>query len=151
LILAGDGPAKAAVEARAAELGVADVSFPGYVQGPDKAQELLDADLYVLATYHGEGCPVSLLEAMAAGVPCITSTIGGIPDVFQDGVNGLMLETVTVASVEEALDKLLGDPEKRSLIGAGNRVEAWEKYESHNATPRIESLYERVAESDERQ
>lgn len=148
LILAGDGPARKALETRVMELGVSDVSFPGYLRGADKAQALLDADIFAFPTYYGEGCPVSLLEAMAAGLPCITNSVGGIPDIFQDGANGVLLDGVSVDTVTNALERLLGDPEQLARIAEHNRKEAWAKYEASVVTQRIESLYKKVAELD---
>lgn len=148
LILAGDGPARKALESHVMESGVSDVLFPGYLRGADKAQTLLDADIFVFPTYYGEGCPVSLLEAMAAGLPCITNSVGGIPDIFQNGVNGVLLDGVSVDAVTYALERLLGDPAQRALIAEHNRKEAWEKYEASVVTQRIELLYQEVAKLD---
>lgn len=147
LIMAGDGPARKALEARVMELGVSDISFPGYLRGGDIAQALLDADIYILPS-HTEGCPVSLLEAMAAGLPCITNSVGGIPDIFRDGANGVLLDGVSVDTVTNALERLLGDPAQCARIAEHNRKEAWEKYEASVVTRRIESLYQKVARLD---
>jgi glycosyltransferase involved in cell wall biosynthesis len=147
LVMAGDGPARNALVARVMALSVSDVSFPGYLRGADTAQALLDADVFVLPSYT-EGCPVSLLEAMAAGLPCITNSVGGIPDIFQDGANGVLLDGVSVDTVTYALVRLLGDPEQLARIAEHNRKEAWEKYEASVVTRRIESLYQKVASLD---
>ncbi len=147
LIMAGDGPARKALEAHVMTLSVSDVSFPGYLKGADTAQALLDADVFVLPSYT-EGCPVSLLEAMAAGLPCITNSVGGIPDIFQDGANGVLLDGVSVDTVTNALERLLGDPEQFARIAEHNRKEAWEKFEASVVTRRIESLYQKVARLD---
>lgn len=147
LIMAGDGPARMALEARVMELGVSDVTFPGYLRGTDTAQALLDADVFVLPSYT-EGCPVTLLEAMAAGLPCITNSVGGIPDIFQDGANGVLLDGVSVDTVTHALERLLGDPAQLSRIAGHNRKESWEKYEASVVTRRIEALYQEVAKLD---
>lgn len=147
LVMAGDGPARKALEMRVDELRLSGVSFPGYLRGTDKAQALADADLYVLPS-HAEGCPVSLLEAMAAGIPCITNSVGGIPDIFRDGVNGVLLNGVSADLVAEAMARLLGDSAGRALIGQYNRDEAWQKYEASAVTRRIESLYLEVAKLD---
>lgn len=148
LVMAGDGPARSALEARVAALAVGDVSFPGYLRGAEKAQALLDADVFAFPTYYGEGCPVSLLEAMAAGLPCITNSVGGIPDIFRDGANGVLLDGVSIDSVTAALEELLRDPARRAAIAEQNRKEAWEKYEAGVVTRRIEALYRAVAKFD---
>lgn len=148
LVMAGDGPARKFLESRVAELGVADVSFPGYLRGDYKAQALVDADLFVLPTTYGEGCPVSLLEAMAAGLPCITNAVGGIPDIFRHDVNGVLLNGVSVDSVTGALVSLLGDPSKCARIAEHNRQEAWKTFSAPAVTRRIETLYNEVSKLD---
>jgi glycosyltransferase involved in cell wall biosynthesis len=148
LVMAGDGPARKDLEKLVVQLGVRDVSFPGYLRGRDKAQTLVNADLFIFPTYYGEGCPISLLEAMASGLPCITNAIGGIPEIFQDGLNGILLNGVTTIAVEEALEKLLGDPGKCALMAENNRVAAWGKYEASIVTKRIQLLYHEVAKFD---
>lgn len=147
LIMAGEGSVRKMLEARVRGLGIADVSFTGYLRGTDKAQTIIDADVFILPSY-SEGCPVSLLEAMAAGLPCITNSVGGIPDIFRDGLNGVLLDGVSVDSVTRALDDLLGDPARRAAIGECNRKEAWERYEAGVVTQRIEAIYRSVAELD---
>lgn len=147
LIMAGDGSVRKVLEARVRELGVADVSFTGYLRGKAKAQTIIDADVFILPSY-SEGCPVSLLEAMAAGLPCITNSVGGIPDIFRDGLNGVLLDGVSVDSVTRALDDLLSDPARRAAIAERNRKEAWERYEAGVVTRRIEAIYRSVAELD---
>jgi glycosyltransferase involved in cell wall biosynthesis len=148
LVMAGEGPARPGLQQRAAQLGLDGVSFPGYIRNAAKAQALVDADLFVLPTYYGEGCPVALLEAMGAGLPCVTNAVGGIPDVFNDGTNGVLLNEVTVDSIADALEELLSDPDRRQEIAKHNRVEAWSRYEARVVIPRIESRLREVANLD---
>jgi len=141
LMMVGDGPARRGLEEWVRRHGISDVQFAGYLRGADKARALLDADLFVFPTYYPEGCPVSLLEAMAAGLPCITNAVGGIPDVFHDGENGILLNGVNVEKLTQAIDYMLRDAGLRERIGQHNRREAWEKYEASVVTRRIEALY----------
>jgi glycosyltransferase involved in cell wall biosynthesis len=145
LVLLGDGPERPALEARAQEAGLAErVDFAGYVRGHEKAQALVDADIFVFPTFYGEGCPVVLLEAMAAGLPVITHGAGGIPDVFEDGRNGILLSTVTDESVADAVRRMLTAPEDRSAIGAHNRREAWAKYEAGVVSGQMLAAYQEL-------
>ena len=145
LVLLGDGPERPALEARAQEAGLAErVDFAGYVRGHEKAQALVDADIFVFPTYYGEGCPVVLLEAMAAGLPVITHGAGGIPDVFEDGRNGILLSTVTGESVADAVRRMLTAPEVRSAIGAHNRREAWARYEAGVVSGQMVEAYQEL-------
>ena len=145
LVLLGDGPERPALEARAQEAGLAErVDFAGYVRGHEKAQALVDADIFVFPTYYGEGCPVVLLEAMAAGLPVITHGAGGIPDVFEDGRNGILLSTVTGESVADAVRRMLTAPEVRSAIGAHNQREAWARYEAGVVSGQMLAAYQEL-------
>ncbi len=147
LILLGDGPEKEGMEHRVAALELGKrVTFAGYKRRGEKAQLLLNSDLFVFPTYYGEGCPVALLEAMAAGLPVITHGAGGIPDLFTDGKNGILLNEVTPALIEQAIDRLLGDETLRKEIGERNRKYAWEHFEAGVVTLAVEDVYRRAAE-----
>ena len=92
LDIAGTGPARAELEATALRRGVgAVVRFHGPLFGAAKAALWRQADLLAFPTYHPEGLPYSLLEAMAAGTPAITCAIAAIPDVMQDRVHGMFV------------------------------------------------------------
>ena len=88
LVCAGEGDIESAGR-QARRLGLGDsVRFPGWIDGEEKRAWLARAALFVLPS-HAEGLPMSLLEAMAAGLPIVASAVGGVPDVVHDGVNGL--------------------------------------------------------------
>lgn len=147
LICAGDGPEAAGMRAWVSRHGLdARVKFPGFVRGREKVQLLVDADIFVFPTYYGEGCPVVLLEAMAAGCAVITGNAGGIPDIFVDGINGIMLRRTTAESVAAALRELLADTDRRMRIGDANRRIAAQRFEAGVACAGIEDSYRRVIE-----
>ena len=147
LVVAGDGPALDELQALVKNLDISDaVTFAGYLKGADKAQTLLDSDLFVFPTYYPEGCPVSLLEAMAAGLPVITSTAGGIPDFFRNGVHGVMLEEIDNGSVTDQLEKLLSDPEALQRIGSDNAEYAWREFEPNAIVGKMMSFYAQASE-----
>lgn len=144
LVVAGDGPARRGAEARATELGIADrVRFTGYVRGAEKANVLMNADIFVFPTRYSEGCPVVLLEAMAAGAYLITNRAGGIADIIKDGEHGILLDTADAKSVQTALRKALRDP-RMMQVRAHNRDAAWRHFEAHRVTPKIEAVYRQV-------
>ena len=85
LVCCGDGEIDAAVKC-AKRLGIADsVTFFNWVEGEQKRQLLLESAIYVLPSYK-EGLPMAVLEAMAAGMPVVSTTVGGIPDAIEDGI-----------------------------------------------------------------
>lgn len=143
LVCAGDGPERGPLERWTNEHGLSNrVAFPGFVRGIDKAQLLLDSDLFVFPTRHGEGCPVSLLEAMAAGLPIITAEAGGIADVFCDGVNGTLLSAQPDhVAVAGALTTMISDMVKMQQIGEANSRAAYTRFEADNWCRMLEADY----------
>jgi len=94
------------------------VMYHGRKYGAEKARYFTDADIFVFPTYYGNECfPLVLLEAMQHGMPCITTNEGGIPDVVQDGVNGIICERQNAELLAAAIEKLLLNPELRKQMG----------------------------------
>ena len=89
LIVAGEGVERSRATEYAENLGVSGINFTGHLQGPEKLNAFRSAALYLFPS-HTEGMPISVLEAMACGLPVVTSRVGGIPDFFVDGVMGYM-------------------------------------------------------------
>lgn len=119
------------------------VSFPGFVRGADKVRLLQTAALLVLPSY-AEGVPVAVLEAMAAGLPVVTTPVGGVPDFFVDGVNGLLTPPGDVPSLAEAISRLLADPDARQTMGAHNRQQALEQFAVPRYVERLLDVYQEV-------
>lgn len=116
LILAGDGEIDA-VKARIDKLGLRErISCPGWVTGELKDRLLYSATVFVLPSYN-EGLPMSILEAMAHGVPIITTPVGGIPDAISDGLTGLIVAPGDVESLSLAIKCLLSDAPLRARLG----------------------------------
>lgn len=145
LMLAGDGPEKTNMQNYVYENNLQDnVEFCGFVRDSKKAKILKSADIFVFPTYYGEGCPVSLLEAMAAGLPIITTPVGGIKDIFINGKHGILLNEVSPKSIRIAIESLLSNKEQLEKIRKTNTKTAWEKYEASIVTKYIEKMYEYV-------
>jgi glycosyltransferase involved in cell wall biosynthesis len=108
--IAGSGPDARRFAADAERLGLQDiVRFVGPVFGDDKQALLAQADVLMLPTYHAEGLPYALLEGMAAGLPAITTRIGGIPDVAVEGVHALFVPPHDPPAVARAIAQLAAD------------------------------------------
>ncbi len=128
VVIAGDGAERAALEQLAGDLDVS-AEFLGAV-GPQRVrEELMRAAAFVLpcrvaANGDLDGIPVAIMEAMAAGVPVVTSRLSGIPELVEDGVTGHLAEPGDVASLVAALRRCLGgDAEHGCLVArAGRRV-----------------------------
>ena len=94
------------------------VIYHGRKYGSEKEHYFTDADIFVFPTYYGNECfPLVLLEAMQHSLPCITTSEGGIPDMVQDGVNGIICERQNAESLAAAIEKLLLNPELRKQMG----------------------------------
>jgi len=145
LILAGDGPERVGIKRWIERHGMAGrVRLPGYVRGKRKAQLLMNGSIFVFPTY-GEGCPVSLLEAMAAGLPVITTPVGGIRDIFVNNENGILLDTVSPERIAMAIETLYNDAILMNKIEVNNRSKAWKNYEANIVTQKIEAIYNEIA------
>jgi glycosyltransferase involved in cell wall biosynthesis len=129
LQVAGNGPLRGELEARAAALGVAgSTSFLGEVSEAAKLGLLRGRPVFVLPSVVArsgdvDGLPVTLLEAMAAGCPVLTTDAGGIRDLVDDGRNGLLARQRDAASLADGLETLLADAGKaHGLAEAGLRT-----------------------------
>lgn len=118
LLVLGDGPERAALERRAAELGVSDrVRFLG-AGTRDDVIALFRAVDAALVTSAWENLPHTLLEALAAGTPVIATAVGGIPEVVHDRENGLLVPAHDVAAIASAIERLLRDDALRASLAA---------------------------------
>src|SRR5215211_6357455 len=109
VLLVGDGPERKALERRARRIGVGDrLRFEGFVAQERLPAVLAHADLLVLPSLYEELGTV-LLEAMQAGLPIVASRTGGIPDVIEDGVNGMLVPPGDPEALARAIDRLLAD------------------------------------------
>jgi glycosyltransferase involved in cell wall biosynthesis len=126
LRIAGDGPDKPALEAEIARLGLhPSVELLGT---RDDVDELLAAaDLFVLSS-DSEGLPMSVLEAMAAGLPVVATAVGGIPELVADRETGMLVPPRDTTALAEAIRKIAGDRELRDRLGAAGRRRAQEEF-----------------------
>lgn len=114
--------------------------FPGFVRGAEKLRLLQEATLLALPSY-AEGVPVAVLEAMAAGLPVVTTPVGGLPDILQDGRNGLFAPVGDVPALAAAICRLLADPALARRMGQANRQQALAEYDLPAYTQKLSALY----------
>ncbi len=116
---------RAAIERRSAELGVADrVRFSGPMPLDTLLPRYRDYDLFVLPTLPGEGIPRVLLEAMAGGLPLVTTRVAGIPSLIRDGDNGLLVDAPSADAVAAAVEQIVASSELRHRLIAGGYATA---------------------------
>lgn len=138
LVLVGDGNQHSNLISEAKKLGLQDVvSFPGEVSNAE--DYLANADIY-LSTSHREGLPLSMLEAMAAGLPIISSNVGGCSDIVVN--NGILFEDNNEEQLLKAMDKLANDESLRNEY-AQNGYAIVNEYDATKCAERYEGLYEK--------
>ena len=106
---------------------------------------LAASDVYVLASIR-EGVPLSLLEAMACGLPVVSTAVGGIPEVIEDGKNGILVPTGDIPAFREALRRILSSPEEAERLGARAAKTAAALYDSRIMYEAYKDLYSNLAD-----
>ena len=140
LLAGGDGDLKNVAE-HAGQLGIQDrITLLGWVQGSQKEDLLARATLFVLPSYN-EGLPMGVLEAMAAGLPVISTTVGGIPDAVEDGVEGLLISPGNVDALCAAIKKLFLSSQLRQQMGEAAVRKVRDQFAPNRVVPKIEALY----------
>jgi glycosyltransferase involved in cell wall biosynthesis len=139
-VIAGDGPERAAATALMAELGLRDrVTLLGWVD--DLPAFYASIDVLVLSSIN-EGTPVAVIEAMAAGRCVVATAVGGVPDVVDDGVTGVLVAANDPDAMAAALLRVASDATLRTAMGAAGRAKA-AAYSYLRLADDIERLYER--------
>lgn len=119
LLLVGDGPLRPAVEEQVAKRNLGDrVEFLG--QRLDIAEILASSHIFALFT-NWEGFPISILEAMRAGLPVVASDVNGVREAVADGSTGFLVDGGDVATFRQRLERLLLDASLRDTLGAAGR------------------------------
>ncbi|MBP0484322.1 glycosyltransferase family 4 protein [Sagittula salina] len=136
LTIIGDGPDRAALERQAQGL---PVRFLGYRSQTEVADALLEADVFVLPSF-AEGLPVVLMEALASGVPVVTTQIAGIPELVDDST-GRLVPPGDADALATALRDLLSDPGRRRAMGQAGRARVAEAFDARQEAARLSALF----------
>ena len=139
LAIVGDGPERAAIAARIAALGIAERAHL-LGSSTDTAPIYRDLDAFVLSSL-AEGTSMSILEAMASGVPVVATAVGGNIDVLDEGRCGLLVPPQQPAALADALYLLLTDREKRERLTRGGRERVLAQYSESSMVSHYEELY----------
>ncbi len=146
LVIVGAGPELEPLRGLTDHLGVGPrVTFTGWVDEVRKWQILECADAYVSSTMH-EGFGLVYLEAMAAGLPVVTSDHGGQVDFLRDDENGYLVPPSDDAAIAHAIRRLKADPDVRRRMRATNLRDA-QDHRSERCARTYEALFERLAEA----
>lgn len=144
LIVAGNGECLIDAKKYVSDKGISNVSFPGFVSGISKDKILTDSHIYILPTYHQEGLPISILEAMAYGLVVITRPVGGIKDFFINEKMGYITESLDPIDYVNYLEKLINNTIRIKEISEYNYQYAKENFWPDKVIVRIEQLYNKI-------
>lgn len=141
LLIVGDGSQREELEGLTKNIGLErNVIFLGTRQ--DVPQLLSIMDIFILSS-KSEGLPITLLEAMAASKPIIATNVGGIPEVIENGINGILIPPDNSEAMAEAVLELLKDEEKSKKLG----MMARKRFENNFTLPMMVRKYEELYES----
>jgi glycosyltransferase involved in cell wall biosynthesis len=141
-MLVGTGPLEQAMKDRARELGIqSNIVFTGL--RTDVPRLMAASDMFVLPSQF-EGLPISLLEAICVGKPVIASRVGGVAEVVEDNVDGLLIEPLRPDMLAEKILSLLSKPELGQGLVENGRRRVKEQFSIERMVHDMESLYDKV-------
>jgi glycosyltransferase involved in cell wall biosynthesis len=139
VLIVGEGADRPVYEALIERLGLHDtVQLLGLRS--DVPDLLAASDVAVLST-NSEGSPLSVMEYMDAGLPVVATRVGGIPDLIDDGVEGLLVEPQDPAGLGDAIARLLDDPEEARLMGERGRERRGREFDIGVMVENLQNLY----------
>ncbi len=145
LLIVGDGAIRKDLEAQARDLGIGEnVVFLGH---REDTLELMQAlDIFVLPSL-SEGIPMALLEAMAASRAVVASRVGGIPEIVDDGVEGILVEPMDATRLAESCLRLIDSPETAMKMGEQARKKVLQEFSAMAMADRVAGLYKELVTS----
>lgn len=141
LVIAGDGAELDHVKSFVRARNFQNVTFAGYVMDDEKRRRFEEAHILCLPSY-AEGCPVSVIEAMAYGLPVVTRSVGGLVDFFKNGEHGFISESLDPNVLAGQIEKLLVDKRLYERISLHNYQYAQSHFLASSAALRLEKIYE---------
>jgi glycosyltransferase involved in cell wall biosynthesis len=146
IIFMGNGPELNNLKSKTKEMSIEKfVSFIGYKKGEEKYNIFKNSHIFVIPSYT-EGFPNVFLEAMAAGLPIISTSVGGLKNAFKDGKNGFMLKSNPPDPIEISINilKLINNHDIMINMSEFNIKEAKNKYDVAVVTKKIEKIYKDI-------
>ena len=115
--------------------------YGGVISGAEKEKELNEADIFLLPSRYGEGLPMAMLEAMAAGCIVVASEMASVGSVVKDGENGFMIEPRNVSQLTNKLKSLLSGNKNWQTLRENARATIAEKYDLNRYIEKLENIY----------
>jgi glycosyltransferase involved in cell wall biosynthesis len=142
VIVAGDGPSRESLEAGAVKAGLKNAEFIGYVPRERLLELVAAAAFVVMPSLSPENFPYSVLEAFALGKPVVASAVGGIPEMVEDGVTGLVVRPGDAPALAAAMHRLIADPGLAVRLGGAGRRRVETQWDASTHYRSIKGLYE---------
>jgi len=144
LVIVGDGPQRGALEELASQRGVRErVLFAG--NQTDVVPWLQALDVFALPSYANEGVPQALIQAMLVGLPCVTTSVGGIPELAIHEQTALVVPAEDANALRGALQRLLAEEQFSKKLGAAARAHAAANFSYQGMLDRMEQIYRQVS------
>ncbi len=142
LVIAGGGPLREKMIAYASKLGLSErIVFPGYQSDVPKLLSLYD--VFLLSSVH-EGHPLCLLEALSAGIPVVTTDVGGCAEIVIDKENGFVVDSEDSESFASRILTILNDSELRQKMSENGKKRFWDKFSLEKMVSDHEKIYSEV-------
>ena len=142
-LLAGDGDLQK-LKLKIKSLGIEeDVNVLGWINEKERDEILRNSLIYVLPSYN-EGMPMSVLEAMSYGVPTISTTVGGIPDIIDSNVNGYLINPGNVKDLEEKIKLLINNKDLREKISINGYIKIRDKFNMEKQVQKLLIMYKEL-------
>ena len=140
LIIVGDGILRPDIEAKIKELNLDEnVIMSGYREDIPEILASLDISLH---TSIWEGMPIAIIEAMLSAKPIIATRVGGIPELIEDGVSGLLVPALQAGALSASMERLINDKTLAANMGEVARARAKERFNSDVMMGSITNLYD---------
>jgi len=151
LTLVGDGPLRSQLEDEARRLGIAEhVTFAGAVDQDAIPAFYERADVFCQPSFM-EGIPVVLMEAMATGLPVVSSGVAGIPELVVENRSGLLIPPGRPTLLAAALGRLVDSPESRRSFGETGRTIVEQEFDASECAAAVAGLFDRLAQGADRE
>ncbi len=142
VLIAGEGDERPLLERLVAELALGEVVT--LLGARSDVPDVLAAADVAASSSDYEGSPLALMECMEAGLPVVATRVGGVPDLIEPGIHGLLVERRDPAALAGALAELLEDPQRRARMGAAARDRRRAEFDLGLMVRRVEDLYEEL-------
>ena len=139
LAILGQGPLEPSLRSYAASRGIAE-SLSILPATLDVYKFLSALDIFVLPS-KSEGLPLTLLEAMASALPVVASSVGGIPEVIEDGEDGYLFASGSSSEITEKIVRIIEDPESAASMGIRGREKIFRNFGEKQFIDQIEAIY----------